>query len=88
MKIDSVENGAINRKEACLISLGSPFSVENGATNTNTGVLKVYSLLKLALVFPYSAENGASNGSKGVFKFYSQLKLALSLSEVKWKSFK
>ncbi len=35
-------------------------SVENGATNRNAGVFKVYSLLKLALVFPYSAENGAS----------------------------
>jgi hypothetical protein len=44
------------------------------------GVLKVYNLLKLALIFPYSAENGASNRSKSVFRFYSQLKLALSLS--------
>ena len=65
-----------------LISLGSPYSVENGATNSLEGVLKVYNLLKLALLFPYSAENGASNRSKGVFRFYSQLKLALSLSEV------
>jgi len=39
-------------------------SVENGATNRTAGVFKVYSLLKLALVFPYSAENGASNRSK------------------------
>ncbi len=69
-------------RKACLISLGSPYSVENGATNRNAGVLKVYSLLKQALVFPYSAENGASNRSKGVFRFYSQLKLALPLSEV------
>jgi hypothetical protein len=32
-------------------------SVENGATNRNTGVFIFYKLLKLALVFPYSAEN-------------------------------
>ena len=38
-------------------------SVENGATNSTAGVFKVYSLLKLALVFPYSVENGASNRS-------------------------
>jgi hypothetical protein len=68
--------------KAGLIPLGSPYSVENGATNRNAGVLKVFNLLKLALIFPYSAENGASNRSKGVFRFYSQLKLALSLSEV------
>jgi hypothetical protein len=66
--------------KAGLILLGSSYSVENGATNRNAGVLKDYSLLKLALIFPYSAENGAANRSKGVFRFYSQLKLALSLS--------
>jgi hypothetical protein len=66
--------------KAGFIPLGSPYSVENGATNRNAGVLKVYSLLKLALIFPYSAENGASNRSKGVFRFYSQMKLALFLS--------
>ncbi len=38
-------------------------SVENGATNRKAGVFKVYTLLKLALVFPYSAENGASDRS-------------------------
>jgi hypothetical protein len=37
-----------------LISLGSPYSVENGASNRNAGVFKVYNLLKLALVFPFS----------------------------------
>jgi hypothetical protein len=68
--------------KACLILLGTPYSVENGATNKNAGVLIVYSLLKLALVFPYSLEYGASNRSKGVFRFYSRLKLALSLSEL------
>jgi hypothetical protein len=50
--------------KACLISLVSPYSVENGASNRTAGVFKVYSLLKLALVFPFSAENGASNRSK------------------------
>ncbi len=65
--------------KTCLASLGSAYSVENGAANRNAGVLKVYTLLKLALIFPYSAENGASNRSKAVFKFYSPLKLALSL---------
>jgi hypothetical protein len=35
-------------------------SVENGATNGNTGMFKTDKLLKLALVFPYSTENGAS----------------------------
>jgi hypothetical protein len=68
--------------KAGLIPLGFPYSVENGATNRNGGVLKIYNLLKLALIFPYSAENGASNRSPGVFRFYSQLKLELSLSEV------
>ncbi len=68
--------------KAGLIPLSSPYSVENGATNSDAGVLKVYNLLKLALIFPYSAENGASNRSKSVFRFYSQLKLALSLSKV------
>jgi hypothetical protein len=63
----------------CLVSPGTTYSVENGATNRNAGVLKVYNLLKMALIFPYSAENGASNRSKGAFRFYSQLKLALSL---------
>ncbi len=66
--------------KAGLIPLGSAYSVENGATNRNAGVLKTYNLLKMALIFPYSAENGASNRSTGVFRFYSQLKLALSLS--------
>jgi hypothetical protein len=69
---------SIGRK-ACLILLVSPYSVENGATNRNSGVLNFHRLLKLALVFPYSTENGASNRSRGVFRFYSQLKLALSL---------
>jgi hypothetical protein len=68
--------------KACLILLGSPYSVENGATNKNAGVLLVFNLLKLALVFKYSLEYGASNRSKSVFKLYSQLKLALSFSEV------
>jgi hypothetical protein len=53
--------------KAGFIPLSSPYSVENGATNRNAGVLKVYNPLKLALIFPYSAENGASNRSKGLF---------------------
>jgi hypothetical protein len=36
-----------------LISLGFPYSVENGASNRNAGVFKVYILLKLALVFSF-----------------------------------
>jgi hypothetical protein len=34
-------------------------SVENGATNRNTGVFNFYKLLKLTLIFPYSTEAGA-----------------------------
>ncbi len=45
--------------KAGLIPLSSPYSVENGASNSDAGVLKVYNLLKLALSFPYSAEIGA-----------------------------
>jgi hypothetical protein len=38
-------------RKARLLLLVSPYSVENGATNRNTGVLNLYKLLKLALVF-------------------------------------
>ena len=34
-------------------------SVENGATNRNTGMFNFYKLLKLTLIFPYSTEAGA-----------------------------
>jgi hypothetical protein len=51
-------------------------SVENGATSRNAGVIKVYTLLKLALVFPYSAENGASNSSSVKFSFDIHLNMA------------
>jgi hypothetical protein len=42
-------------------------SVENGATNRNTGLFNIDKLLKLALVFPYSTENGASNRTQVMF---------------------
>jgi hypothetical protein len=45
--------------KACLISIVSAYSVENGATNKNAGVFNLF--LKLAVVFRYSTENGASN---------------------------
>jgi hypothetical protein len=51
-------------------------SVENGATNRNVGMFKVYILLELALVFPYSAENCVSNRSKVEFSFDIHLNMA------------
>ncbi len=66
--------------QACLISLVSPYSVENGATNRNTDVFNFYTLLKLALSFHILLKMARPIGAKGVFRFYSQLKLAFSLS--------
>ena len=63
-------------RKACLLLLVSPYSVENGATNRNTGVLNLYKLLKLALVYPYSTENGASNRSQVMFSFDIHLNMA------------
>ena len=59
--------------KACLISIVSAYSVENGATNKNAGVLNFYKLLKLAVVFPYSTENGASNRIQVIFCFEQPL---------------
>jgi hypothetical protein len=48
-------------------------SVENGATNNNTGVFNFYKLLKLVLFFPYSTEAGALSLSE-VYKILKSLK--------------
>ena len=58
--------------KACLISLSSPYSVENGATNKNAGVFNFYKLLKLTLIFPYSTEAGALSLSLSVTKYLNR----------------
>ncbi len=72
-KIASAAQGQQKGMKACLILLATTYSVENGASNRNTGVFIIDNLLKLALVFLYSTENGASNRIQVIFSFEQSL---------------
>jgi hypothetical protein len=76
----SVGNGVSNKGE-----VGFKIeSVENGVTNRNSGVFKVYNLLKLALILPYFAENGASKRSTVKFSFDIHLNMASPILSKVW----